>query len=222
MMDKKINVLIVEDHALTSFALKTTLSSLDFIDKIYEADCAQEAYNKVKNNNIDLILMDLGLPDKNGADISREIKKINNNVKIIILTSHCEKDEVQECLEIGISAYCTKDIKPQKLCEVVKDVNKGSLYFDSSVSEFVLEFNENKKQPQEKKELSIKDCYNLTQQEKRVLILLASGNNNSQIAKKLKISINTTKVHVCSILQKMNVEDRTQAAIKAIRENLII
>ena len=222
MMDKKINVLIVEDHALTSFALKTTLSSLDFIDKIYEADCAQEAYNKVKDNNIDLILMDLGLPDKNGADISREIKKINNNVKIIILTSHCEKDEVQECLEIGISAYCTKDIKPQKLCEVIKDVNKGSLYFDSSVSEFVLEFNENKKQPQEKKELSIKDCYNLTQQEKRVLILLASGNNNSQIAKKLKISINTTKVHVCSILQKMNVEDRTQAAIKAIRENLII
>ena len=222
MMDKKINVLIVEDHALTSFALKTTLSSLDFIDKIYEADCAQEAYNKVKNNNIDLILMDLGLPDKNGADISREIKKINNNVKIIILTSHCEKDEVQECLEIGISAYYTKDIKPQKLCEVIKDVNKGSLYFDSSVSEFVLEFNENKKQPQEKKELSIKDCYNLTQQEKRVLILLASGNNNSQIAKKLKISINTTKVHVCSILQKMNVEDRTQAAIKAIRENLII
>lgn len=221
-MDKKINVLIVEDHALTSFALKTTLSSLDFIDKIYEADCAQEAYNKVKNNNIDLILMDLGLPDKNGADISREIKKINSNVKIIILTSHCEKDEVQECLEIGISAYCTKDIKPQKLCEVIKDVNKGSLYFDSSVSEFVLEFNENKKQPQEKKELSIKDCYNLTQQEKRVLILLASGNNNSQIAKKLKISINTTKVHVCSILQKMNVEDRTQAAIKAIRENLII
>ena len=222
MMDKKINVLIVEDHALTSFALKTTLSSLDFIDKIYEADCAQEAYNKVKNNNIDLILMDLGLPDKNGADISREIKKINSNVKIIILTSHCEKDEVQECLEIGISAYCTKDIKPQQLCEVIKDVNKGSLYFDSSVSEFVLEFNENKKQPQEKKELSIKDCYNLTQQEKRVLILLASGNNNSQIAKKLKISINTTKVHVCSILQKMNVEDRTQAAIKAIRENLII
>lgn len=222
MMDKKINVLIVEDHALTSFALKTTLSSLDFIDKIYEADCAQEAYNKVKNNNIDLILMDLGLPDKNGADISREIKKNNSNVKIIILTSHCEKDEVQECLEIGISAYCTKDIKPQKLCEVIKDVNKGSLYFDSSVSEFVLEFNENKKQPQEKKELSIKDCYNLTQQEKRVLILLASGNNNSQIAKKLKISINTTKVHVCSILQKMNVEDRTQAAIKAIRENLII
>lgn len=222
MMDKKINVLIVEDHALTSFALKTTLSSLDFIDKIYEADCAQEAYNKVKNNNIDLILMDLGLPDRNGADISREIKKINNNVKIIILTSHCEKDEVQECLEIGISAYCTKDIKPQKLCEVIKDVNKGSLYFDSSVSEFVLEFNENKKQSQEKKELSIKDCYNLTQQEKRVLILLASGNNNSQIAKKLKISINTTKVHVCSILQKMNVEDRTQAAIKAIRENLII
>ena len=70
--------------------------------------------------------------------------------------------------------------------------------------------------------ISIKDCYNLTQQEKRVLILLATGYNNSQIAKELSISVNTTKVHVCSILQKMNVEDRTQAAIKAIRENLIV
>ena len=135
------------------------------------------------------------------------------------LSSNCEKQEVEQCLKIGISAYCTKDIQPQKLKEIIEDVIQGSLYFDSSIAKFVMQTNT---QEEKNDETHVKDCYNLTQQEKRVLILLASGNNNSQIAKKLKISINTTKVHVCSILQKMEVEDRTQTTIKAIRENLII
>ncbi len=222
MTDRKYNVLIVEDHALTSFALKTYIAGLEFVDKIYEADCSSSAVECVKKNKTDLIIMDLGLPDKNGVETTHEIRSINKEAKVIILTSHCEKEEVQNCLNEGISAYCTKDIKPQKLCEVIKDVLNGSLYFDCAVSEYVLNYNSKNQPEAEKKELTIKDCYNLTQQEKRVLILLASGNNNSQIAKKLRISVNTTKVHVCSILQKMNVVDRTQAAIKAIRENLII
>jgi len=95
------------------------------------------------------------------------------------------------------------------------------MYFDSAVSGFVMEQTSNKPD-NSYKTISIKDCYNLTAQEKRVLILLSSGLSNQQIAKKLGISINTTKVHVCSILQKMSVEDRTQAAVKAIRENLIV
>ena len=137
------------------------------------------------------------------------------------MTSHCDKEEVQKCLELGINAYCTKEIKPDKLIDVIKDVLLGSMYFDSSVSSYVMQ--QTTKEPTQNilGNINVKDCYNLTQQEKRVLILLASGYNNSQIAKKLEISINTIKVHVCSILQKMNVEDRTQAAIKAIRENLI-
>ena len=94
------------------------------------------------------------------------------------------------------------------------------MYFDSAVSRFVMQTTS--KTNSKFDNISIKDCYNLTQQEKRVLILLATGYNNSQIARELSISVNTTKVHVCSILQKMNVEDRTQAAIKAIRENLIV
>ncbi|MBQ8475911.1 response regulator transcription factor, partial [bacterium] len=172
----------------------------------------------IENNRIDLVLMDIGLPDVNGIDATRHIKTTYGDIKIAILTSHCDKDEVLKCLEAGICAYCTKDIKPEKLALVIKDILEGSMYFDSSVAKYVLETTSKI----QKHELTIKDCYNLTTQEKRVLILLASGNNNSQIAKKLKISVNTTKVHVCSILQKMNVEDRTQAAIKAIRENLII
>lgn len=219
-MDMKSNILIVEDHALTSFALKTSIKTQDYTNNIWVAETAQDAFDICEKNQIDLVLMDLGLPEINGVEATRRIKAKYNDIKIIILTSHCEKDEVLACLEAGINAYCTKDIKPEKLCEIIKDVINGSMYFDSAIANFVMQ--STSKNNSKFANISIKDCYNLTQQEKRVLILLATGYNNSQIAKELSISVNTTKVHVCSILQKMNVEDRTQAAIKAIRENLIV
>ena len=217
---EKYDILIVEDHALTSFALKTTLSAQSFVNEVFEALNASCAYEILKENKINLVIMDIGLDDIDGIQATKYIREKYPDIKIVILSSHCDKDEVQKCLKAGINGYCTKDIKPEKLCEVIKDILKGSMYFDSSVSKFVMESASETTKP--KTENSIKDCYNLTKSEKRVLILLASGNNNSQIAKKLKISVNTAKVHVCSILQKMNVEDRTQAAIKAIRENLIV
>ena len=219
-MDMKSNILIVEDHALTSFALKTSIETQDYTNNIWVAETAKEAFDICEKNQIDLVLMDLGLPEINGVEATRRIKTKYNDIKIIILTSHCEKDEVLACLEAGINAYCTKDIKPEKLCEIIKDVINGSMYFDSAIANFVMQ--STSKNNSKFANISIKDCYNLTQQEKRVLILLATGYNNSQIAKELSISVNTTKVHVCSILQKMDVEDRTQAAIKAIRENLIV
>ena len=220
-MDMKSSILIVEDHALTSFALKTSLSCLDFVKEVLDVNCAAEAYKVLANNKIDLILLDLGLPEIDGVCALKTIREKDKNIKIVILTSHCDKEEVQKCLELGINAYCTKEIKPDKLCDVIKDVLEGSMYFDSSVSEFVMQQTCRECSEKTLGTVSVKDCYNLTQQEKRVLILLSSGLNNSQIANKLEISVNTTKVHVCSILQKMKVEDRTQAAIKAIRENLI-
>ena len=219
-MDKK-NVLIVEDHALTSFALKTSLSCVEFINEVIDVNNANDAYIALENNSVDLILLDLGLPEIDGVEALKTIREKNKEIKIVILTSHCDKDEVMKCLEHGINAYCTKEIKPDKLCDVIKDVLDGSMYFDSKVSGYVMEQTSKNTEEKVLGDLSVKDCYNLTQQEKRVLILLSSGCNNSQIASKLEISVNTTKVHVCSILQKMGVEDRTQAAIKAIRENLI-
>lgn len=219
-MDKKYSILIVEDHALTLFALKTSISAYDWAGEIFESSTAADAFEILDKNNIDLIVMDLGLPDIDGVEATRKIREKDTGVKIVILTSHCEKEEVLSCLEAGINAYCTKDIKPDKLSSVIKDVLAGSMYFDSAVSDYVMQ-QTSKRNEDKFDKISIKDCYNLTTQEKRVLILLSSGLSNSMIAKELNISINTTKVHVCSILQKMNVEDRTQAAIKAIRENLI-
>ncbi len=215
-MGRKYNILIVEDHALTRFALKTSLGDTDFIGDVYKASCAQEAYNILATKEVDLVIMDLGLPDTNGVVATQEIKKMYKKIKVIILTSHNEENEVIKCLEAGISAYCSKDIKPDKLIELIRDILNGNLWFDSTVSQYVLKTQRTKAQSKQKE-----DVYNLTLKEKKVLSLLADGNSNQQIAKKLNISINTTKVHVCNILQKLSVDDRTQAAIKAIKENIL-
>ena len=215
----KNTVMLVEDHKLLRVGLKSLFSEFKEIEIIAEAQNGKDSIEKAKIYKPDVILMDIGLPDINGVEATAEIRKTNKEVKIIILTSHCEKEEVLACLNSGINAYCTKDIKPDKLSNVINDVLSGSMYFDSAVSKYVLQQTSNKSE--NTKTVSIKDCYNLTQQEKRVLLLLSSGLSNQQIAKKLDLSVNTIKVHVCSVLQKMNVEDRTQAAIKAIRENII-
>lgn len=211
------NILIVEDHALTRFALLTSLKDEDFTEEIFEAENAQNAYKILKEHKIDVVLMDLGLPVIDGVTASAEIKKNYPDIKIIVITSHNEQKEVEGCLEAGISAYCSKDIDPKKLIELIKDVMMGSMWFDSSVSKIVMQKTAGLKQ----KEEDTNNKYNLTSKELSVLSLLANGNSNNEIAKKLNISINTTKVHMCSILQKLSVDDRTQAAIKAIRENLI-
>ena len=138
-------------------------------------------------------------------------------IKVVVLTSHNEEDEVIKCLEAGISAYCSKDIRPDKLIELIKDILNGNLWFDSTVSQYVLNTKRNNSILRQK----VDDSYNLTIKEKKVLSLLADGNSNQQIAKKLNISVNTAKVHVCNILQKLSVDDRTQAAIKAIKENIL-
>jgi DNA-binding NarL/FixJ family response regulator len=213
---KKINILIVEDHALTRFALKTSLREQDFVEEVFEAVDAAGAYALLNEHKIQLVLMDLGLPGINGVRATQEIKKIHKKVKVIIITSHDEEAEVTKCLEAGISAYCSKDIKPEKLISLIQDVMAGSLWFDPSISEYVLNAARSIK-PQHK----VVESYNLTAKEKKVLELIKIGNSNNEIAKKLNISVNTAKVHVCSILQKLGVDDRTHAAIKAINGNIL-
>lgn len=212
---EKTNILIVEDHALTRFALVASLKDEDFIGEILEAKDAYECYKILSENKTDVILMDLGLPGVDGITATKEIRKNYPDIKIIVITSHNEEKEVQKCMQAGINAYCSKDIKPDKLITLIKDVINGAIWFDSSIARYIL--NMTKDAPKETKKESI---YNLTSKEMMVLNLLAEGNSNLDIAKKLNISVNTTKVHVCSILQKLSVDDRTQAAVKALKENI--
>ena len=207
-------VLIVEDHALIRFGLKTAFESKNFIDEIYEAASAEEALELVKNNHVDAVIMDLGLPNMNGIEATKEIKNINKEIKIIILTSHSTEQEVLDSIKAGASAYCSKDINPDRLADTISSVIEGAVWFDPKISNVVLKaLSENK----QKQTLNIDDNYNLTDREKEVLEYICEGLNNGEISKMLDVSINTIKVHVSSIIQKLGVEDRTQVVVKAFK-----
>lgn len=214
----KKNILIVEDHELTRFGLKTAFDGVDYVGNIYEADSAESAIQIFNNNRIDVIIMDLGLPNMNGIDATRKIKSSNKDVKVIILTSHNDEKEVLNSLKAGANAYCSKEINPQRLIEVVRSVADGAAWFDPSIAHIVLKATSNS--PSFETENNSKD-YDLTAREAQILKLMTEGYSNMEIAQILVISINTTKAHVANILQKLEVDDRLQAALKALKNKIV-
>ena len=114
----KINVLIVEDHALTRFGLKTALEAHDSFGEVYEAENGERCIEAVIEFKPDLVIMDLGLPGINGIEATRQIKSFDDKIKVLVLTSHKNEDEVWEVLSAGANAYCMKDIEPDKLIHV--------------------------------------------------------------------------------------------------------
>ena len=129
----KSNILIVEDHELTRFGLKTAFESCDFVDKIFEAESAETGLEIASNNEINLIIMDLGLPGMDGIEATKQVKALNKDIKIVVLTSHNDEQEVLNSLKAGANAYCSKEINPKRLIQVVQSVLDGAAWFDPSI-----------------------------------------------------------------------------------------
>ncbi|MBO8430772.1 response regulator transcription factor [Spirochaetes bacterium] len=216
-MTKK-NILIVEDHELTRFGLKTAFEGVDFVGELYEAESAEKALEIFNEHNIDVVIMDLGLPAMNGIDATKRIRSSNKDVKVIILTSHNDEKEVLNSLRAGANAYCSKEINPQRLIQVVQSVADGAAWFDPSIAHIVLKATANS--PVIDSENNSK-AYDLTSRETQILKLMTEGYSNMEIAQILVISINTTKAHVANILQKLEVDDRLQAALKALKYKIV-
>ena len=214
----KINILIVEDHELTRFGLKTTFEGVDYVENIFEAESAESALEIFNENPIDVVIMDLGLPNMNGIEATKQIRSSNKDVKVIILTSHNDEKEVMNSLKAGANAYCSKEINPKRLVAVVQSVADGAAWFDPSIAHIVLKATTSSSKFDT--DASGKD-YELTSREKQILKLMTEGYSNMEIAQLLVISINTTKAHVASILQKLEVDDRLQAALKALKNNIV-
>ena len=214
----KSNILIVEDHELTRFGLKTAFESCDYVETIFEAESGESGLDILENNHIDLIIMDLGLPGMDGIEATKRSKQLNNDVRVVILTSHNDVQEVLNSLKAGANAYCSKEINPNRLTQVVASVLDGASWFDPSIAHIVLEA---ASKMQETEDVKPDKDYGLTAREAQILKLITEGYSNNEIANQLFVSINTTKAHVASILQKLEVDDRLQAALKALKEKLV-
>ena len=219
---KIIQVVLVEDYRLTRIGLRSTLNEFEGINIVNEAENAEEGLRIIKENKPDVVLMDLGLPGMNGIEATQQVKAIDENIKVIILTSHDREEEVLASLGSGANAYCLKDIDPDVLANVIRSVHKGASWFDPAIAKIVLKLfpkpesgkNYNTAEPLDQRS-------KLSAREFEVLALVVKGKSNTEIAKELFVSVHTAKAHVCSILQKLCVDDRVQAAVKAVQENIV-
>ena len=217
-----ISVVIVEDYKLTRVGLRSALNEDSEISVVGEAEDALKGLELIKNLKPNIVLMDLGLPGMNGLEATQKVREISPDTNVIILTSHDREEEVIAALGSGANAYCLKDISPKTLSEVIKNVSKGAGWLDPAIAKMALNLFPRPESFNIKSAAEVSDSRaQLTEREFEVLRLLVKGKSNTEIAKELIVSVHTAKAHVCSILQKLCVDDRVQAAVKAIKENII-
>lgn len=221
VLQKEVSVIIVEDYKLTRMGLKSSLEEFDGISVVGESEDAEKGLLLINRLKPDVVLMDLGLPGMNGIEATNRAKQENPDVKIIILTSHERDEEVLAALGSGANAYCLKDIEPNALVNVIREVAKGACWLDPVIAKVALKLFPKPDNIRISSGQFTDGRSQLTERELEVLRLLVKGKSNTEIAKDLIVSVHTAKAHVCSILQKLCVDDRVQAAVKAVKENIV-
>ncbi|AZO93248.1 response regulator [Iocasia frigidifontis] len=207
---EKIKVLIADDHDLVREGICRLLELYDDIQVIGEAGDGLETIRKVREEEPDLVLLDLNMPRMNGITTLKKIKEISPQVKILILTIHDGEEYIYEVIKAGAEGFIQKDIKPEELKDSIVKVIKGEKVFPISVEKQIAETVVIKR-----------DVQKLSAREQEVLGLLAQGMSNREIAANLFISEKTVKNHVSNILKKMSVNDRTQAVIVALKRGMV-
>ncbi len=234
--DSSIKVLLVEDHLLTRIGLKTVIERTPDIRIVGEASNGEEALAAVDRFKPDVILMDVGMPVMDGIEAARRILERHSGVKIVMLTSHDNDRDIFASLSAGASGYCLKDVAPERLFIAIRTVNAGDSWLDSAIASRVLQHYvvPSALQPAAP-DLPPYHCAGavetgksqavlpepLSARELEVLRLVVDGLSNQEIANRLIISLATAKTHVRNILNKLAVDDRTQAAVQAMRRGLV-
>ncbi len=218
MSGEKIKLLIADDHPFFRQGISLFLDDTSEIEIKAEADNGLMALDKLKkDNDFDVILMDLQMPEMDGIEATAQIKSDYPSIKVLILTSFNSWSKVYEALKAGADGYIMKDSKPEELVAAIKAVNTGGVYYGAEVAEQLLKRVNQTSSEAENEEL----IEPLTDRELEVLALLGRGLSNQEIADELVVSIKTVKTHVSNILAKLEVDSRTQAAVFAIRKGLI-
>lgn len=220
--NKKVRLMLVDDHKLFRCGIKSLFDEKDGIVVVAEASNGKDGINKILAQNPDVVLLDLELGDINGLDLIEKVVNQKPNVKFIILTSHVNEHVINKAMKMGIYGYILKDINAEFLDMIVKSVSNGAMWIDRKVVQILREINPNVVPNTQISRSNFKSTHaNLTAREYEVLKLVVDGKSNQQIAQELHISEHTSKAHVCNIIQKLVVDDRTQAAVKAIREGIV-
>ena len=212
-MSEKIRILIADDHAIVREGLRALLATEPDLELVAEATDGIQAVTKARALKPDVILLDLMMPRMDGVEAITEIKKDWREAHIIVLTSFSDDEKVFSAIRSGALGYLLKDSSPQDLLNAIHTVAKGEGFLSPSIASKVMrEINQPPKLPPTKDPL--------TERENEILQLVAQGLTNDQIAEKLVVSERTVRTHVSNILAKLQLANRTQAALYALKEGL--
>ena len=212
-MSETIRVLIADDHTVVRGGLMALLEDVEGIEVVAEAADGQEAVLKARSIKPDVILMDLMMPRKTGIEAIEEIKRENPNARIVVLTSYSDDDKVFAAIKAGALGYLLKETSTQDLLQAIRDVYRGESSLHPAIArKLIRELNRPTTLPPSDEPL--------TDREAEVLVLVARGLSNQDIANHLVISERTVRTHVSNILSKLHLANRTQAALYALKEGL--
>jgi NarL family two-component system response regulator LiaR len=215
--NERIRVLIVDDHQVVRQGLRTFLELHDDIQVVGEAGDGRTAVEMVREQGADVVLMDLMMPRLDGISATREIMRLGMDTCVIALTSFAEDDQVFPAIQAGASSYLLKDVSPDELIDAIRAAHRGEPRLHPDVARKLMEAMRGEETGARETTAPASD---LTDRELEVIRAVAQGKSNQEIAQQFFISEKTVKTHVGHILAKLDLKDRTQLAIFAIRNDL--
>jgi DNA-binding NarL/FixJ family response regulator len=208
----RIRVLLVDDHQVVRRGLRTFLEVQDDIEVVGEAADGEEGIARAEELRPDVVLMDVKMPGTDGIEALRRLRELTNPARVLVVTSFTEQRTVVPALRAGAAGYVYKDIDPDALAGAIRSVHAGHVLLQPEVAEALL--------AQDEQPGSSGRGGALTDREREVLALIADGRSNREIARALVLSEKTVKTHVSNILMKLDLADRTQAALWAVRHGI--
>ena len=219
MKPASLRILLVEDDELFRLGLYMRLQQEPGIEVVAEAVDGETAVELTNQYLPNVVLLDVGLPGIGGVEACRQIKQQHPDIPVLVLTSHSQKPLIDRLIAAGAQGYCLKGIEADMLILALRSVAAGASWWDRTVTAEIRAVFEN--QPNSTTTITEALANPLTRREQEILALIAAGKSNQEIAALLYITIGTVRVHVHTILQKLEVRDRTQAAVLAIQKGLV-
>jgi two-component system nitrate/nitrite response regulator NarL len=211
----KLKVIIIDDHTLFREGLQRLLVRHD-IDVTASVSNGEDGYKAIEKNTPDIVLLDLRMPNISGIEVLKNIRQTRKNLPVVMLTTSDDEKDLIDALRNGASGYLLKDMEPDDLVVALKDVLKGETIVAPNLVQILAKFHQG-----DDTEININNLINtLTPRESEILELLAEGQSNKLIAKNLGISDGTVKLHVKSILRKLEIHSRVEAAVIAVEHGL--